>query len=446
MSSIPPFATGQKLAAGVRAIVFGLLMGGLAGASLIAAFSVRSGVNGVQIPVASATALLLLAGKPVADRIAAWMRVPTARLAAALAFLGLAPLIGLGALIPLGDPILRAERMFCGTGDVMFTMFALLAFPLFGATSALLGVVAANHAGRRVFALLRVGRLAALGLGVGLFSLAAIRAARKPDPDHYLASLPQIGVLSAVAGEPADTLPPDDERSPFRGRPVEARVHIDLVDGLRIRRTCAEGECGLSLTPGSCHSRPRWAEGFVDEKTPLAVSFDAKHHLWVVGRFAFRGDEFEPDSIRVEDVADELSPPFTWIVGSGLGLLIAAGIAFQRRRLQRRFTVLTEAKAGVHGQNGWIAFDESLPALRAAPDLGLPEGPVLVVPGQEAGSAGGAYRGEGSLGQGEILAGARDDLLFAVRGRIAVLDAFALTALLLTAAPLVTAACCRLLL
>jgi hypothetical protein len=443
MSSTPPVATGQKAATEAHSLVFSLLMGGLAAVSAIAAFLLWWGVDVVRIPIASVTALLLLAVRPIADRFGAWTRVPSARLAAALGFLGLAPLLALGAWALLNEPLVTAELRISGLAEVELAVLAVFAFPLFGIAGAALAMGVANRAGHRVFRLLQIGSRAALGLSVLLLAGAAIRAARRPEPDHYLASLPRVAMIPAVSGEPSAILPPSRDSS-ASGRADEVRIYEDRIDDLRVRRACVHGQCSVSLDPTDPPAPPdlsrKWITWTVDETTPLALSRDAKHDLWVVGsHHAFRGRDFKLTDIGVDDVADELSPPVGWIAGAALGVALAAGVAFQRRRLQRRLTALAEAKAGVHGRDGWIAFDESLPALRAAPDLGLPEGPVLVVTEQGAGSAGGDYRSGGSLGRAEILPGTREDILAALRGQRAALDAFALTALLLTAAPLLAA-------
>ena len=84
-------------------------------------------------------------------------------------------------------------------------------------------------------------------------------------------------------------------------------------------------------------------------------------------------------------------------------------------------------------------MDDGLLPFRAPPDLALAEGPVLVVTTEGASVGGRTYRGVGSPRDLEILSGARADILAALRGRITALDAFALSAAFLSAAPLAAA-------
>jgi hypothetical protein len=97
------------------------------------------------------------------------------------------------------------------------------------------------------------------------------------------------------------------------------------------------------------------------------------------------------------------------------------------------------ARSGALGETGWIALDDGSPDVRAAPDLGLPPGPVLVL-GQEPGKApAGVYRGADPLGADAVMAGEREEILGSLRGSMAALDAFTLASATLSAMPLLAA-------
>jgi hypothetical protein len=423
-------------ATGSRVLLFGLIMGVLAAVAIVLAGILRASGD-VRVPVTSIAALLLLASKPLADRVAIWATVPRARVVSALGVLGIAPLLFFGALIALGDPIVSSHWR-CGTGDGALVMFAPVGFCLFGATGALIACAVAGNARRRVDAALLGGRRIAVVLSAVILAGAAIRAVHNPDTDRYLDSLPVVGVIRPVAGEPVSILPPTGGSSSD-----PTRVYEDRLGDLVVQRDCVAAWCDLSLRraneplPFPPH---KWGSVGVDEHTPLVVTRDAKHDIWVVGRrLAFRGPDLRVTDIKVDTVADALSPPLGWILGAAAGLLLAAGLMIQRRRLARRLSVLASAIAGVHARNGWITMDEGLPPFRAPPDLALAEGPVLVVTAAGASVGSRTYRGAGSPRDVAILSGARANILAEVRGRITALDAFALSAAFLGAAPLAAA-------
>lgn len=437
MSNAPLDPTDQPPASGARPVVFGFFMGALAGVAFVAAGVLRL-ASDVVVPVASITAILLLLGKPIADRLAAWAHIPRPQIVSAIGLMAMAPMLFLGALMAMGDPILSSHWR-CGTGDIGFAMLAPIASFLFGATGALIACVVAGKERRGVDALIRGGRLVALALSLMLLGGGAIRAANRPDPDHYLARLPQVGVLKPVSGDPIEVIPNAGE-PPERG---PTRVYEDRVANITVRRECIQESCQIIVLPADGAPRPaeqKWSGVSVSATATLTVYRDEKHDLWIFDHHAaFRGPSHRLVDIYAGDVADGLAPPSGWMIGAAIGVVIAAGVGVKRRRLSRRFAAISAAVPGVHNKNGWITLDESLPSFRAAPDLGLEEGPVLIVTGAGAGAAGGAYRADGSARGVEILAGEREGHLAVIRRQITSLDALAMSAQVLTVAPLVAA-------
>jgi hypothetical protein len=423
-----------------RALLVSVTLGSLAAAAFVAAGIARMAAD-VWLPVSSLTAALLLAATPLANRVAAWARVPRGPAGTPLGALGVAPLLFLGAGFAMGDPIV-ASHWRCGTGDAALAMLAPPAFAVLGALGGAVAtlVVPRAPAGGRAARWIGLG---ALGLCAALVAWAAARSARWPGPDAYVRSLPVMATLEpAAAGTPVTTLP----ASPPSTFEPQA-IYRDRLGDLEIERRCQGEYCTASLGAPARDplgdARKHAEEGAsVRIHQPLVVRRDEAHDLWILegsGRDAYRGPALELTDVGVALVKDTLAPPPGWTVGAAAGVLFGALLRVRRRRAAARLARLAAAPAGVLGDDGWIALEGGAPPVRVAPDLGLPRGPVLLLADDGTTTPGRAYRGEAPLGPGAVVAGEREELVTRAGDEVAALDALALAAPLLTAAPLVAA-------
>jgi hypothetical protein len=315
-----------------RVIAFGLGVGMLASFSLMAAVALRASAD-ARLPVVSITALFLLCIRPAFDSLAAWAGVARAAVVGALSILPIAPLLFVGALFAMTVPILSSHSRSEGaaTAVAIFTPVAFLWVSCLGAS-----FMAATVGDDRAWidALIRGARRGALVLGSFLFAAAVVRGLRKPDPERYLALLPEIGVIPAASGDPIAILPPKGN-----GSLDETWVYDDRFANLVVRRACVSGSCRLSLrSVGSVAApdAPQASSAVVSGRNPLSVRRDEKHDLWVLGeQMAFGGWDLQRLDIDVSTVADGLSPPLGWTLGAGIGLLIAGLSTVQRTRVAR---------------------------------------------------------------------------------------------------------------
>jgi hypothetical protein len=421
-----------------RPLAYGLAAGSLASIAYLAACVVW-GAGGAAVPIASLTALLLLAATPLLRRAARWAGAPRPELCAAGSLLGALVPLALGARIALGEPVLTSIWR-CGTGDIGLLALSPLPFILLGALGGLIafGITSSpwrRHGGRWLHLLSR----GTLALSAILVTAAAFRALHKPSTDHatrYLESLPTIAVLPP---------PPKPASAPS---PESAAPAQEIVDEVRFgdtvaRRGCVNDICSVILLRADAaarSARPDRKQRMSAEVSPqemVRVQQDERHGLWIVdGKRAFRAGDLQITDVRVDAIGDELSAPLGWILGGAAGLLLAAALEHRRHRLAQRLLQIEAAEAGVLGDNGWITFDDDTAALRSSPDLALTAGPVLRIRRGASGAVAGAYRSEGARSEDEIVAGSREDLAAALRARMAGLSALGIAAVLLTAAPL----------
>ena len=426
-----------------RPLAFGAAVSGLFTGAFLAAGAVWQ-VGGIAVPVASITALILIAATPLLRRAARWAGAPRPERCAAWSLLGALPLLFLGAMSAINsDPVL-ASTWRCGSGDMALVSLSPLAFGLLGALSGLFSFVVTSsrrrrHTGARIHLVSR----GALALGAILVGAAAFRAAHKPSTDHattYLNSLPTIAVLPALPGTPGGASAPAPDPTAAAQDDVDETRFGDII----ARRACNNESCAIILLREDGPSAParldrKSALGRVatQEKKAARVQRDEKHGFWIIGdRTAFRASDLQITDIQFRDIGDELSAPLGWILGGAAGLLLAAALEYRRHRLAQRLLEIEAAQPGTLGENGWITFDDDTAALRASPDLPLALGPVLRIRRGAGGASAGSYRSEATLGEDEIVAGAREDLAAGQRSRMAALSALGIVAVLLTAAPL----------
>src|SRR6185437_14201410 len=155
----------------------------------------------VPMPVVVA-ALLLLVAWPVLDRAGRWAIGPRGRVVSALTVGCVSGPIVLEALFSMADPVVDAHRFRCGTGEMALLLFSPFVLMLATALTALLSVVAAGGTPDKLVRRLRWLAGAALTVSVALAAASLARAARFPEPDQYVDSLPVVGRVMAAAGEP----------------------------------------------------------------------------------------------------------------------------------------------------------------------------------------------------------------------------------------------------
>ncbi|AUX43453.1 hypothetical protein SOCE26_049010 [Sorangium cellulosum] len=328
---------------------------------------------------------------------------------------------------------------------------------------------------------LHAASVAVLALTTGLVAVSTVRAAREPDPEHHLASLPSLGVIPPVEGEPSliEKGPPDPS-----GTPIATRIHDVTIGGLGVRRLCPSlvERCFLDVKhagepfdvrlvawlsqrtsypaagdAAACEHQPRWVDPgatlAVREASPLvheASSLTGRRELDALlvldgtlhnaprggeaGPVVLTPPRFSATAVSMRHLAAMLGAHRRAIAVAACGVILAAALLGHRRRVGSALARIARARVAVLGQDGWLDFADGSPPVRAG-DRGLPVGPVVVL---EPGSAG-AYRG-GALPEGGIVAGAQADLLAQGRARIAQIDVVVFFVAVLAALPLLTAA------
>ncbi|WP_437683449.1 hypothetical protein [Sorangium sp. So ce131] len=416
--------------------------------------------------------------------VAAAARNPGLRGVLPLGAFPLAYLLVKGTQSALKRPVI--DYIESGRGDwiVLLLLGVIVLSALPGAVGALLFMALGRPMARVPWRALHPVSLAVLALTTALVAVSTRRALHKTDPERYVASLPSIGVIPPVAGEPSMI----EEGSPIPpGPPFETRIYDMTVGPLGIRRLCPGivGRCLLEVKHAgqpfdvglvqwlsressypifdrdpcgpSLHRSCMWTDlgatvvlreaSFVDPDGSFRNPGPELRELFVfdgamynsphdddAGTAALEQPSLEETAASMRALADEISAPRRWIAVAAGGVLLAAALLGYRRRVRRALARIASARIAVLEQNGWLAFEDGSPPVRAG-DRGLPVGPVLVLgPSSE-----GAYRG-GAVVEGEIIAGAQDEHLARGRARIAQVDVIVFFVAVLTPLPLLTAA------
>jgi hypothetical protein len=392
------------------------------------------------IPAAPVLALLLLGARPLLlDRMARPIAGARAPIVTALAVAAMAPLVVAGALSALAEPLLYSGFFRCGTPRASLEVeVPMLLLPV-GAVSAIVSLLVARRPRRLVD-----GGVRWLGLGLAavtavLLLAALVRAARLPDGEGYARALPVVARVQVISGAPTRVMLPDDGSTAAHGL---ADVYDDEVEGVILRRVCAEHRCGATLVPrGTPVTKIALDHWDVDEDGTVLVRRDAARALWVVegrGAHPFLGEDLHRDDVRVSDVAGAVSPPRGWMLGAALGLAIAGMVLARRRRVAGLLPLIEGGREGALEPSGLVTLVDGDHPLRVASGQALQVGPVIVLPGAVA--PGGVYRGDGPLVGARVLCGRRDELLADTWDRVAALDALVVAALALLGAPLAASA------
>jgi hypothetical protein len=398
-----------------------------------------------HLAVAPWLALLLLLPAPLLGWVARRALGPRGPVAGALAAGLVAPMILLGCLNELDEPLVPSFIRWCGTARTMLVTSVPPAMFVAGALAGILAVPLAARAGAGLHrAATGLCAVAALLAGASV-----LRAARFSEPDRYVGALPIVAAVRAASGTPAMVAHPyaDHEPHPADVHPtVSVRGPLAVYDedlgGALLRRGCSEHRCEVTMVlPDTSPAKAGPTRWDVNDDEVVQVRRDAPHDIWIVeaqGRTPYRGPWLRRDDVRVRDVASSLTPPPGWIAGALAGLAFAGLLLALRRRADTRRAALAAGREGTLEASGQIVLPGGAPPLRAAPRQALALGPVVVLGGE--GSPGGLYRGDALAGGARVVCGARADLLAAADARMATLDALALAALALTAAPLLASA------
>jgi hypothetical protein len=402
----------------------------------------------LHVPAAPLVAILLLAGKPLLDLLARRAIGPRGPLATTLALAAVAPLVAMGALDALSQPVVYSGIGRCGTPRASFLMMVPLALVPTGAAAMLVALVLVARRRALVERVVRpLGALVAAGAAV-LLAASLVKAVRRPDPDHYEASLPIVTRAKAadfheLVGTGA--LPSKGMRSP------PERFETNL-GGAVLSRLCDGKRCLVELIPPTAHRREigpyDWNDhdqmlsyGDAEEDETLEVRRDRDHGIWVLekpsGPSAYVGQDIAQADVLARDVASSLSPPRGWIADAAGGLALAGLALLLRRRADRACAAIAGGRAGTLGESGVVTFPGDDHPVRVAPGQRLAVGPVVVLPGPI--TPGGVYRGDGPLLGARVACGSMDDLLAAARERGIRLDAMILALVALAAAPLAAA-------
>ncbi|WP_437718027.1 hypothetical protein WMF45_17420 [Sorangium sp. So ce448] len=327
---------------------------------------------------------------------------------------------------------------------------------------------------------LHAASIAVLALATGLIAVSTAHAVREPDPEDHIASLPSIGVVPPVEGEPSMIAEGPSDPS---GPPLVTRIHDVTIGRLGVRRLCPSlsERCFLDVEetgrpfdaqlvtwlsqrgtytmvdPEACRQQPGWIDPrdsfIIRQASPLVrkASLFAKgrqldellvldgaiydaHRGGEAGPVVLAAPRFFPMPASMRLVADVLGAHRRAIAVAACGVLLSAVLLRHRWRARRALARIAGARVAILEENGWLDFADGSPPVRAA-DRGLPPGPVVVL----GPTSGGTYRG-GALCGAEIVAGEQARLLERGSARIARLDVLVFFVAVLAPLPLLTIA------
>ncbi|MDB4938653.1 MAG: hypothetical protein JWP87_5625 [Labilithrix sp.] len=360
-----------------------------------------------------------------------WRRRPRAGVFAASHAVVWVPLVAVCAWQAVGEAIADQHPIRCGTG--LMELMA-LALPIGGGVLLVLGaLLGSGLAHRRTNGVLRLAAIGAVALSTIAFAFAVPRIGR-PDPDTYVASLPEVAVLNvdsevALAGRTyryvlshADYPVPAQESA--SAEPAPSRAEECGIAGLAEGRSLAPTYTGCPTV----HVRMDVGHDLAIVEWPYASSRSRYETV------AFHPSNGERVSLSPIDVADRIGPPIGWTLGAGLGALFGAAFAFAASRIRRRATRFEGADAKHHGA-GLVEL-ASGETIRVDVAAELPVGDVILARRAETMPT---YRTTGAPVFGIALPGTLEELRNARTDFAASLDAVALAAAALGATPLVVA-------
>lgn len=372
------------------------------------------------------SALLVL---PLAARHGAW-----ARARFPLALLAFTPVVAVGALLEVRDPIVAAHWT-CGTNDAALACFAPIVLLLVGPVATIVALRASRPGSTRRFRGGALGvTLALAGLvGVGVLGLG------RPAPEAWVSSLPAVAVLTPTAGDGVtlDAIPSIEARVARRCRTSYCDVVLldsaaDLEDA---RAFFDRWDAHLESSYGG--SAPAPHPFGVPGEQEISVRVDRAGELLLLapnegGAIAFDLRTKEPAEVTLRDVLGEVGPPHGMVLVAALGLLACVALILFARRRARELARIDEGREGVVTVDGVLSFDDGLFPKRARTTAPLAPGPALAL---TRGSELASYRGGGD----EVvhaLAGSREANRERASARVALRYAFAIAIAVLAATPL----------
>jgi hypothetical protein len=333
-----------------------------------------------------------------------------------LAMLGWLPALFLWKLLFFPTPVARASLSAYPLNPLDF----LCSIPVFlGVFLFLSSRVARTALGSRFDRPMRTA--AATGLGVvAIATVLGLAWSGRPDGDGFRASLP--GFSLAVGGS------------------------FDLEDGARVEYTPGPPCVGPS-TAWDCCALSRIEEAHKASCSPLIVRHSTRERVWIVNEqalsvgdghvderpvAAFKASEKRSRDLLPADVAHSISPPIGWTLGAGVGFLLGAALFASGFWLEKRRASLAGWVDGTLHPGGSVFVAEVSPLQLAAPGLSAPAAVHLRL--RHEGAAG--YRDMEHVAIEGWGFGTLDSARAKLQGRAASRYALALTAALLSAAPL----------
>lgn len=344
-----------------------------------------------------------------------------ARLVAAIAMVGFAPVIGHAALRALMTPFgAYASDPREATASVLV---ALMCFA--SACSAAWWTAARPRP--RLFSLVRHVGLASVAGCTALLLYAGIDAHRSPTVSHYLDELPLVASLPS--GMASATF------SEVRPRPSDVGEQ-----GFALGKTCMSG---------MCYAHVRRDELVRTIGPPLLESSDLRlHHDSAADSIVLVANDriiatmdaqlrhWDWTIPSASSLAASVSPPRSFMGLAMIALFGATLFIAWRRQLHRRISAIAGARDATIADNGWLLLDDGTPRRLIDPDLEA--GPAVVI-GHEAHSAGG-YRGDRGIGALSLTRGIRRELIAKLSVEVVTADAIVLSWVLALSAPLAVAA------
>jgi hypothetical protein len=397
-------------------------IGALSGLLLAAAALVLGIVPWYELGPALATVLVVLAlAFAYLTSLSANALGRRGRMAAALALVGFAPVLGHFALRTLQTPLF-AQPVRGAAEATSGVLVALLCMSAAGAAA--WWWATRRRAPRGPW--LHAGALAAVGACGALVACAAFDARRLPAPETYTDSLPLVA-----------SLPGEESREAFSE--VRPRAYELDAKAFALGRSCIAGKCFVHVRR-SDHVRglgPR-----VDQSADLSLHLDDEAETIVLvadGRAVAVAssalDRWDWSVPSPASIAARVSPPRSFIALAVVALLGALLGLSWRRRLTQRLELVSAGRGGVIDAFGWAHPDDGTPPHRVG--RLVEAGPVVLLGKHPRASA---YRGGRRDERVPIERGPRRAVMAQLRLAAATADAAICGWVLALSAPLAVAA------
>lgn len=396
-------------------------IGALSGLLVAAAALVLGIVPWYELGPALATVLVVLAlAYSYLSSLSANALGARGRMAAALALVGFAPVLGHAALRTLQTPLF-AQPVRGAAEATSGVLVALLCLSTAGAAAWWWATRRRAPRGR----VLHVTALTAVVACSALLLCAVVDARRMPSPETYTTSLPVVASLPGA--EPVASF------SEVRPQPHEINDQ-----GFALGRTCVGGRCFVHVRGGD---RVRGIGPRIEQQASLQLLRDeaAKSLVLVadgqaVAATAETLDRWDWSVPSPASIAARVSPPRSFI-GLAVVALLGAFLALSwRRRLSQRLELVADGRSGFIDAFGWAHPDDGSPPRRVG--RSHDEGPVVFMGRSPRASA---YRGDHQEHRITIEPGPRRAVMAHLRLAVATADAAICGWVLALSAPLAVA-------